>query len=403
LYSLSRVFFFPATMSRPDMLCCLWGLGALSSAWAWSFAPTRRKLVLTGVLCGLGLLTHPFAIVYCLQIGVWVLWASGGWKRSVTNGAVLTGVALLVFALWLPLILIDTDAFREQFVANVFHRAGPGFVGRVLWPWPYFREQSGLMWEHSGAWQFLLMLAGLAYVGFEAVRRRTSAVVTLTLLAGSSVYLMVACLGLHPAKGYWCYPGALLMICVARMLTGVSRESVRRPTLLRAGVWSAALLVMLPGAGLRTWIAHVGHWNDDNYNSFRFARQIAGRFAPEERLLVDPAFVFDVWLVHPHVLLASQTDSYFRAEQFEFDWLIISRYGLDNDLPGELGTRAATRLGSREDLFACYAEVHAPQGQSAVEPVAVRKGIVRTDAGAAQDKALQADGGASHSPLHVPF
>ena len=64
--------------------------------------------MLTGVLCGLGLLTHPFAIVYCLQIGVWVLWASRGWKRAVGNGALLAAVALLVLALWLPLILITT-------------------------------------------------------------------------------------------------------------------------------------------------------------------------------------------------------------------------------------------------------------------------------------------------------
>jgi hypothetical protein len=185
----------------------------------------------------------------------------------------------------------------------------------------------------------------------------------LTLLAGSSVYLMVACLGLHPAKGYWCYPGALLMICVARMFTGVSRVSVGRPVLLPVAVWSAALLVMLPGLGLRTWAAHLSHWNDDNYNSFRFARQLAAQLAPEERLLVDPAYVFDVWLVHPNVLLAAQTDSYFRAEQFEFDWLIVGRYGLENDLPGQLGTTAVTRLGSRDDQFACYAEIHGPRHQ----------------------------------------
>ena len=208
LYSLSRVLLFPATTARPDMLCCLFGMAALLCTWEWSQALTRRQLLLAGLFCGLGLLTHPFAIVYCLQIGLWVLWRSVGLKQTLKNGTLLTLVAFVVLCAWLPLILMDIDAFGEQFIDNVFDRPGPGFVGRLVWPWPYFPVQAGRFLELAGPWQSGLLLAGLITAIWEAVRRRTPGIVSLAVLSVSATYLMVVSLGDHTSQGYWCYPGA---------------------------------------------------------------------------------------------------------------------------------------------------------------------------------------------------
>ena len=98
------------------------------------------------------------------------------------------------------------------------------------------------------------------------------------------------------------------------------------------------------------------------YNSRQFTRDIVGRFSEDERLLVDPGYIFDAWLIHPNVLLASDTDRYFQASQHEFDAMLIGRYGFDNDLPERLGTEAVEHFGDRDDLFACYAEVHSKRG-----------------------------------------
>ncbi len=359
LYSLSRVFYFPATMARPDMLCGMFGLAALCATLNWSRRPTLLRLVSSGVLCGLGLLTHPFAIVFCLQIGVWVMWRSPDWRRSLLHGALLTAAALIVLSAWLPLILMDTDAFRHQFIDNVFDRPEPGTLWRILWPWPYLPHQVELVGERTGTWQGLLMLAGLVFIAWDAVRRRSPGTVLLAWLTFSSLYLMVACLGLHASKGYWCYPGALVMICVAGTLSRLSELLFRRLR-YRAVVWSAAVLVMLPGLGLRTWVAHVRHWNDPNYDSRRFTRLLMERFPQEERLAVDPAYVFDAWLLHRNVILGVEAERYFEVGQFDFDKLIVARYGFDNDLPDRLGTTLVSRFGAKDDLFACYAEVYEP-------------------------------------------
>ena len=360
LYALSRVLFFPATTARPDMLCCLFGMAALLCIWEWSRVPSVRRLIATGSLCGLGLLTHPFAIVYCLQIGVWGLWRSPGAKSAVKNAALLTVMALFVLTAWLPLILLDTDAFAEQFIDNVFDRPGPGLLARLIWPWPYLPVQAGRFWELAGPWQTVLLCAGLAATAWEAVRRRTPGVITLTLLTASAMFLMIVCLGRHSSQGYWCYPGALLMICTARMVSRLAQGSSGKWSGMKPVVWTAAVLVMLPGLGLRTWVAHLRHWDEKNYNSRQFTRAIVRQFDEDERLLVDPAYIFDAWLIHPNVLLASETDLYFQASRHEFDAMIIGRYGFDNDLPERLGTVEFERFGDPNDLFACYAEIHAP-------------------------------------------
>jgi hypothetical protein len=276
----------------------------------------------------------------------------------------LATIAVAVLTAWLPLILMDTDAFREQFIGNVFDRPGPGLAARAVWPWPYVPVQADRFWELAGPWQTVLLLAGLAAVVWEAIRRRTQGVVALAVLSATAVYLMVVCLGRHSSQGYWCYPGGLLIICVACMCSRLVTLLTEKRPRLELAVWIAAAAVMLPGLGLRAWTAHVKHWTDETYDSRRFARGIVNEFPQEKRLLVDPAYIFDAWLIHPNLLLASETDLYFQASLHEFDAMIIGRYGFDNELPERLGTEPVARYGDPDDLFACYAEVHVKRGKN---------------------------------------
>src|SRR5690606_19462636 len=103
LYSLSRWMAFTASTARPDMLCGVIGLAAVWCAIRWTDTRRFRWIVATGVLIGLGGLTHPFAIAYALQIALFLSLASRGVERLVWP-AFVGGLALLVFSAWLPLI-----------------------------------------------------------------------------------------------------------------------------------------------------------------------------------------------------------------------------------------------------------------------------------------------------------
>ena len=72
-----------------------------------------KWLMMMGACLGLGGLTHFFAIICAIQLGLVVLWSSRGWSR-LTNPAVLTATSIFVFCAWLPLIAMAPEVFREQ-------------------------------------------------------------------------------------------------------------------------------------------------------------------------------------------------------------------------------------------------------------------------------------------------
>ena len=75
------------------------------------------------------------------------------------------------------------------------------------------------------------------------------------MTAWTSIYLLVTISGVHPVKGYWCYPGALLFLCTGYSVS-YCLEAARWPSQIptRTGATLLlALLVMTPGLGLRTW------------------------------------------------------------------------------------------------------------------------------------------------------
>jgi len=365
LFSLSRPFFFPATVARPDMLCGMFGLVALGMMWRWyDNQKQQRYLVLSGIFLGLGMLTHPFAIVYCIQVGIWVLLVSGTFRERFSRAALLVGCALAMFALWLPLIVSYPDAFRIQFFTNVLNRSGPGFVTRLLFPWPYFATQFQLLVEHAGEIQVALMASGLlggTWLAWRSEDRRTR---IFMVLVWSSIYLLIACQGTHPTKGYWCYPGALLFLCIGWGLSQLGRLVWERSLVGKMGTVLATVLIvaaMLPGSGIRTWLAHIDNWSNVNYNAPRFVNQIINDLPAEARYTVDRAFVFNFSSADRTTLLGDLREFSFDARSFPYDYLIVSRDCIDMDLSTVLNGRLIGTYGDPDDRFSCYVEVYVPQ------------------------------------------
>ncbi|MFK7776489.1 MAG: glycosyltransferase family 39 protein [Gimesia sp.] len=365
LFSLSRTFFFPATVSRPDMLCGMWGLLALWLMWRWyDNQKQQRYLVLSGIALGLGMLTHPFALVYCIQIGIWVILVSGTLRERLIRAVVLVGCALALFALWVPLIVAYPEIFRIQFFTNVLDRSGPGLVTRLLFPWPYFSTQFQLLIEHAGQIQVALMLAGLfggTWMAWRSEDRRTR---IFMMLVWSSIYLLIACQGYHPTKGYWCYPGALLFLCIGWGLSELGRRAWERSLVGRMGAVMGSVLIvaaMMPGSGVRTWLAHIDNWSNVNYNAPQFVSQILNDLPAEARYTVDRAYVFDFSSAGRATLLGDLREFSFDARPFPYDYLIVSHDCIDMDIATALNGRLIGTYGDPDDRFSCYVEVYVPQ------------------------------------------
>ena len=377
LFSLSRLFYFPATSTRPDMLCGMWGLAAVMAAWKWSRDRDQKSLAGTGVLLGLGLLTHPYAIVYCLQIGLWVLLAKQTWRRRLQDTLFLVTCTVATFLLWVPLILLDPEVFWLQFSNNVLERAGPGLLARCLMPWQSLTHHFQLLVEHAQIPQLVLLLGGLTTATLLAIRHRQRSLTTLVLLTWTSIYLLVTISGVHPVKGYWCYPGGLLFLC-----TGYSISCF-----LRTASWPAsslattgttillALLLMAPGLGLRTWLSNITNWSNAAYNQPALIRQVLQQLPSDSRLYVDPAFVFDAYLTGAQVTFGSLTDIPVPTKNqaaknqatlsetptpagLAYDYLVVGPLGRQQNVAKQFQGQLVDTFGSPQDPFACFIQLY---------------------------------------------
>jgi hypothetical protein len=376
LYAASRIVYFPVVIARPDMLCGALGLGALLAVEHWTGSPRKRWLVTAGAALGACALAHPFAIVPAIQSAAWTFVASRDWSSRLRNVGILTTVAILVFLLWLPLICLHPEAFRSQFTNAVLNQSGPGFLSRLCLPFRSLLVQTPIFLEHVGPLQAALMIAGAAGAAALAMQRTEPGLRTAATLAWTGVYLHVACVGGHPTKGYWCYTGALLFICVgglvARLLRGIADSetptagaSPPRPRwrLRTVAALAAAAAVMLPGAGLRTVVAHVRHWDDVNYDAPRFTRQLLAEVPAGARLVVDPGYIFDFYRAGRDVTLALDYEFFFSVRGTEYDLVVAGPYSIRDRVPQALGAILVRSYGDRTDLFACYAELYAaPDG-----------------------------------------
>lgn len=365
IYSLSRLLFFPAQVARPDMLCGTFGLAAVWAMARWGRGPARRPgwLAAAGAFLGLGGLTHPFALVFAVQVGLWALLAPGGWRARALRPAVVVAAAVLTFGLWVPLIARDPELFRIQFVGNILKPTGPGLLSRLLWPWPDAAEHLPLVVERAGPAQAgPLVLLALVAAGL-ARARRDRALGLVAALGWSAVYLLVALQGRHPLQGYWCYPAAFFALAAgwasARAVEGLRARAGGRWAVATVGAfWAVALL---PGSGFRATWACVRHWDDPNYRPLAFARAILADLPPDARLSVGAAYSLEAYgLRGPRVLLGIRHPDYFDATRFPYDYALLGRTELEQGLDRAYRGRVVRAYGDPADPFSCYAVLLEP-------------------------------------------
>ncbi len=356
--SLSRWFYFPATCARPDILCGAFGFAAILCVFDWRQTGRLSRLVLAGVCLGLGGLTHPFAMVYAIQLAAWVFLVSRGWRR-ISHPALLGLVALLVFGLWLPLIAMYPETFRIQFQNQFGGVAGVPIWQRAILPGPSLCYHARVMWEHIGPIQMLLALAGLVAATLLNFRKRNSPMWTVCCLGWSSIYLMSISIGPHhPVLGYWIYPAGLMFVGVGHGLDRTLSFFTKSHSIAVLLASLAIVLLLLPGSGLRTLMVHLRHWNDIHYDSPRFARKLIDDLPPDAVYAVDTQFALDFIASGRKTLLANTLPIYFNVEPYAIDYLIISRSGIDHRIAEQLAAELQGTEGIQEDPFACYAEIY---------------------------------------------
>jgi hypothetical protein len=369
LYSLSRWYFFLATVARPDILCTTFGVAALLAVRRWETSQHRGWLIVAGLLTGAGGLTHPFAIVYALQVAVWLMLVDRGRQRLLAP-LIVAGTAIGTASLWWILIRLEPDIFAVQFRNQFLHGEGPGALIRLVWPWESLRYHFGKQLERVGAWQMVVAIIGWAALGVIGYRDRRPALIRLWWLTTTAIWLIAALVGPHhPVFGYWTYPAALAFLG-AGCLVDRLLSALRKPW---AKLMIGGLLVasFLPGSGLRTLVSHLRHWNDVDYNAPHFAQELLARIPADAVCVVDVEYALDFLVAGRKTLMAETMPMYFRADQVPYDYLIISRQRMGSGLVEDLGARLVERRGRFEDLSACYAEIYVGDRASTATPISV--------------------------------
>jgi len=296
LFMMSRWFYFNTIAARPDALCTLFGFLAILSTEAWTRHRTWRWLVLTGLWIGLGGMTHPFALVYAIQLAVWVFLVERGWKRLLGPLA-MAAVAVAVATLWIPLILQFPETFQIQFRNQFLHDRGGSLLLRSLWPWESIAFHVGFLWPHINPWQFLLAIGGAIACLVFSRREGRSLLSTIGWLSISGAWLLCGLVGAHhPVFGYFSYPSALAFIGVGWTVDRLSRWLSERGRVGRAaGLGFAMLLVvaMLLGSGIRVTWAYFRNWNRIDFDAPRFVEQLLARLPRDATFLVDEEFALD--------------------------------------------------------------------------------------------------------------
>ncbi len=370
LFSFSRWYFFSAIAARPDMLCAMFGLAAVVFAFRWTETKTSFNLIVTGGLIGLGGLTHMYAIAYAIPIGIWIIVSARGRQRLMAP-AIVTGIAIAMLLLWLPLILSYPDIFRQQFITQVFHGTGGSMLGRIAWPWRSISYHVHMLWGHLGAWQFLLAISGWTACGWWGWKNQDRSLRTIWWLTTASFWLICALVGPHhPVFGYWTFSSAMMFvgigIIIDRMLAGFS-DRARKTMAAKLAVAVCLFVSFIPGSGIRTFSTHVAHFGDVNYNAPRFANELISQLPAQARFAVDTQFALDFLVAGRNTLIAETFPLYFRVDQFPIDYLIVSRHGMDTKIVDSFDVELLWTRGVRDDLLACYVEVYRVKSSPTLE------------------------------------
>jgi 4-amino-4-deoxy-L-arabinose transferase-like glycosyltransferase len=360
LFSISRWLYYPATLARPDILCTMFGLCAIGAVCRWQDTGSKHWLAGSGVCIGLGGLTHPFAIVYALQIAVWLALSARGWRR-LTEPLLVAATAIAVFALWVPLILVDPELFAIQF-HNQFVRADDGAFSWLMQPAASFEHH--LRWQliFFNWWQCVLVAVPMVVATFAARDRRLK---TACHLAWSAYLLLAAVVGTHhTVPGYYAYPAALGFICTGWMIDRIDLALTTHGGRFAIGVRmltaGALLAAMVPGSGGRLFLAAVRHWGDVNYNSPEFARRLVQAIPSDAVCLVDGEYVLDFVAAGRKTLGVPRVALYLNAEDHRYDYLVLGRSGIYDRAAAKYCGEFQYSEGIAADDIACYAEVFRP-------------------------------------------
>jgi len=364
LFSICRWFFFHAIAARPDLLCTAFGIAGLLATLSWQSTGQARWLLIAGTMIGLGGLTHPFAIVYAVQIAAWLCLMARGWRR-VTVPVIVALTAIAVASLWGLLIVQHPDIFQIQFRNQFLQPGSEPLWLRLVWPWASLAYHAGKLWEQVGPWQCLLAIGGWAASGVLGWRNRNPDLIRLWWLTGTATWLIAALVGTHhPVYGYWSYPAALAFLGLGWGLDcrlGSLRLAGRPRQFAHVAIGLLLVATMIPGSGLRTLVAHLRHGNDINYHAPRFARALLDAIPADAVCVVDTEFALDFVAAGRKTLMAQTLPLYFRADQSRYDYLLVSRHGRDLDIAKALHGRLVETRGHRDDLFACYVEIYVPE------------------------------------------
>jgi hypothetical protein len=367
-FVLSRPFLFPATSARPDMAATCFGLASVWLLARAGPAPGRRSVAASGVAAGMSMLAHPFGVVPATQIGLWLLVAPGRTAaRRLGDIALFAAAALAVLSLWLPLIALHPDLFRAQFLGNVFRPAGPA-SGRSLASVPSaFGFQLRQFWDYAGPLQAILFALGLAWALLRPRSTPGARDLRFHLVAGLVLLLLFQ--GRHPSLGYFAYPAALASVAVGGLAGDVTNrlarlgsvDSPRREMVATGLVLLAMLAALLPGAGLRTLVAHIRHLGDPGYDARALARAVMADIPPGAATAVDAAYALDFYLAgRPAMVAFIEPDPgivLYDVRDREFEYLVLGPVGLRlyrSRMPDLVPLKV---YGDPRDPFAPYAEL----------------------------------------------
>jgi 4-amino-4-deoxy-L-arabinose transferase-like glycosyltransferase len=361
----SRAFLFPATTARPDMAAIAFGLGAL---W-WTARDGRRwrDVALGGLCSGLSLLCHPVGLVPTAQVGLALLLIGPApWRRRLGEAALFGLVGLATFGLWLPMIALHPELFRNQFGGNVLGRAGPG-LGRTFLGLPgVVAYQARQFLDHVGPIQAGLYGMGVLWA-VSASLRGEARMRRVVYHAASASMLLVLFMGRHHIRNYYGYPAAMLAVTVGLALdraAGWLGERIGdRPAASSAVVASALLLAMVPGSGLRVLAAHLGHWDDPNYRVEEFADRILSDIPSGALVAADGSLVLE-FFERGHPVVEALVDPFFfdvRPEPFEF--AVFGPVGLEQVRPEIEDLELVRTYGNPDDPFGHYAELYRRRSQ----------------------------------------
>ena len=360
--AISRPLLFTGLTCRPDLLCTLCGWIALLLVMKFH---SRNRLVdstLIGGVCGLGALFHPLALIFCMQIAAWAMFARNAFGRRVLHVVCMALGTVMVVALWLPLIASFPYEFKSQFFANVLDRAGPGLPARLIWPWPSLAHHAVLFWEFAGPFQTGLTVVAVLIGSVGAIRLKGHGIPpSYIALVWSSIFLTAVVAGMHPTKGYWVYPFVWIIPLFVVVIERWTDWQTGKNRIAAFAIFALCFLaVLFPGGGWKTSWLYLRNWKHPDYHAPTFIANVLQDLPEEGVFFADLSFVFDVYLSGRETRLCQERLQYWGPGPVQYDYLVLSWEGEDASWAQQYDGQLVRRIGSRDVVQHCFVDLYRP-------------------------------------------